>query len=90
MHSHLLVTFANAISMGKILASAPATMPIRIEPEDRISCTITEELSKAIRCNAPTITRIKLSDKIHSVEFLVKARLRCLKNISASSMAGLT
>ena len=64
--------------MGKILAAAPATIPIRIDPEDRFSITITEEINKSIKSAARCITRTKLSDKIQSDSILSKAGLQCL------------
>ena len=78
MPPHLLTTFTNGILMGKILAAAPATIPIRIDPEDRFSITITEEINKSIKSAARCITRTKLSDKIQSDSILSKAGLQCL------------
>ena len=73
--------------MGKILAAAPATVPIRLEWEDRGSYTITEEINKAIKATARSITRTKLSDKIKSEVTLQKARIQCLNKAAASAMA---
>ena len=84
---YLLSTFANGLLMGKILAAAPATVPIRLEWEDRGSYTITEEINKAIKATARSITRTKLSDKIKSEVTLQKARIQCLNKAAASAMA---
>ena len=84
---YLLSTFANGLLMGKISAAAPATVPIRLECEDRGSYTITEEINKAIKATARSITRTKLSDKIKSEVTLKKARIRCLNEAAASAMA---
>ena len=73
--------------MGKILAASPATIPIRLDPEDRGSNTVTEEINKAIKATARTITRTRLSDKMHSEVILTKARIRCLNEAAASAMA---
>ena len=87
MPPHLLVTFANGLLMGKILAAAPATIPIRINLEDKNLITVTDEMNKAIKSTARTITGTKLSDKINSEITLSKAGLRCLNEATASVMA---
>ena len=73
--------------MGKILAASPATIPIRLDPEDRGSNTVTEEINKAIKATACIITRTRLSDKIRSEVILSRARIRCLNEAAASAMA---
>ena len=84
---HLLSTFANGLLMGKILAASPATIPIRLDPEDRGSNTVTEEINKAIKATARTITRTRLSDKICSEVILSRARICCLNEAAATAMA---
>ena len=64
MPPHLLTSFANRLLIGKILASAPATIPIRIDQDDKNLITITEEINKTITSTARTIARSKLSNKI--------------------------
>ena len=73
MPPYLLRTFANGLLMGKIIAAAPATIPIRIDQEDTGSITLTEEINKSIKSTACSITRIKLSDKVRSEVVLAKA-----------------
>ena len=90
MPPHLLITFANGLLMGKILAAAPATIPIRIDPEDMGSITITEQINKSIKSCACSIARIKLLDKVRSEVVLAKAGLRCLNEVVTSAMAILT
>ena len=90
MPPYLLRTFANGLLMGKIIAAAPATIPIRIDQEDTGSITLTEEINKSIKSTARSITRIKLSDKVRSEVVLAKACLRCLNEVTASAMAILT
>ena len=53
--------------MGKILAAAPAAIPIRIDPNDKpYLAGILDEIDKAIRATARTVTRTKLMDKVRS------------------------
>ena len=87
MPPHLLTTFANGLLMDKILASCPVTIPIRLNIEDRSFVGITEEINKAIKATAWSITKTKLSDKIRSEEVLQKANLKCLNESVASIMA---
>ena len=87
MPPHLLTVFANGLLMGKILAAAPATIPVRLDSEDKGSNTITEEINKSIKCAARSITRTKLTDKVRSELVLSKAGLRCLNEATASAMA---
>ena len=50
MPNFLLKPLANGILMGKILSSATATIPIRLEPNDKpyLSGTL-EDIDKAIK-----------------------------------------
>ena len=73
--------------MGKILAAAPATIPIRLDNSDQYLICITEEINKCIKSVARTITKTKLSDKVHSETVLWKAGLHCLNEAVASIMA---
>ena len=87
MPPKLLATFANGILMGKILSGAPATIPVRLENDDRSFIGITEEINKCIKSVARTITKTKISDKVTSEVVLWKAGLRCLNEAVASIMA---
>lgn len=87
MPPHLLATFANGLLMGKILSACPVTIPIRINSDDKSCVGVSEEINKAIKATACTITKTKLSDKIHSEDVLQKANLRCLNESVASIMA---
>ena len=61
MPNYLLKPLANGLLMGKILAAAPAAIPIRIDPNDKpYLAGILKEIDKAIRATARTITRTKL------------------------------
>ena len=63
--------------MGKILAAAPAAIPICIDSNDKPYniAGILDEIDKAIRATARTITRTKLTDKVRSEVILSKAGL---------------
>ena len=62
--------------MGKILAAAPAAIPICIDSNDKpYLAGILDEIDKAIRATARTITRTKLTDKVRSEVILSKAGL---------------
>jgi hypothetical protein len=87
MPPHLLATFANGLLMGKILAACPVTIPIRLNSDDRSCIGLTEDINKAIKATARTITKTKLSDKIRSENVLHKANLRCLNESVASIIA---
>jgi hypothetical protein len=73
MPPHLLATFANGLLMGKILAACPVTIPIRLNSDDKSCLVVTEEINKAIKVTAPTITKTKLLDRIRSEDVLHKA-----------------
>ena len=74
MPNCLLRPFANGLLMGKILAAAPAAIPIRVDPNDKLYLAgILNEIDKAIRATARTITRTKLTDKVRSEVTLSKA-----------------
>ena len=73
--------------MGKILAACPVTIPIRLNSDDKSNLVVTEEINKAIKATARTITKTKLSDRIRSEDVLHKAGLKCLNEAVASIMA---
>ena len=87
MPPHLLTTFANGPLIGKILAACPLTIPVRLNINDRYGITVTEEINKAIKAAARTITKTKISDKICSEDILRRANLKCLNESVASIMA---
>ena len=87
MPPNLLITFTHGLLMGKILSACPITIPIRLNDDDRSSIGVTEEINKAIKFAARSITKTKLSDKIRSEVTLQKANLMCLNEAVASIMA---
>ena len=87
MPPQVLSTLANGLVMGKILAACPLTIPVRLNDDDRSFVSITEEINKAIKATARTITKTKLSDKIPTERVLWKANLRCLNEAVASITA---
>ena len=87
MPPKLLATFANGLLMGKILSRALASIPVRLEHDDRSFIGITEEINKCIKSVARTITKTKISDKVTSEVVLWRAGLRCLNEAVASIMA---
>ena len=90
MPNCLLRPFSNGLLMGKILAAAPAAIPIRIDPNDKpYLAGILDEIDKAIRATARTITRTKLMDKVRSEVTLSKAGLKSLTEAVSVTMATL-
>ena len=87
MPPHLLATLANGLLMGKILTACPVTIPVRLNDTDRSFVTVTDDINKAIKATARTITKTKLSMKIRSEDVLRKANLRCLNEAVASITA---
>ena len=83
---HLLSTLANGMLMGKVLSSAAAAMPIKIREDDKTYLFV-EDINKAIKATAWTITKTKLVDKVRSCVVLQRAGLRCLNEMVASIMA---
>ena len=73
--------------MGKILSACPVKIPIRLNMDDNTCISITEEINKAIKATARSITRTKLSDKVRSEDTLHKAGLKCLNEAVASIVA---
>ena len=90
MPNYLLRPLANGLLMGKILAAAPAAIPIRIDTKDRpYLAGVLEEIDKAIKYSARTITRTKLTDKVRSEITLWKAGLKSLTEAVSITMATL-
>ena len=88
MPNYLLKPFANGILMGKILAAAPAAIPIRMCMNEKpYLAGISKDIDKSIRSTARTITRTKLTDKVKSEIVLWKAGLRSLAEAVSTSMA---
>ena len=87
MPPHTLKTFAKGLLMGKILAACPLAIPVKLDDNDKCFISVTEEINKAIKATARTITRTKLSEKIHSDVILHKAQLKCLNEAVASITA---
>ena len=56
---HLLSMFANGLLMGKILSACPVTIPVRLKDHERSLISVTEEINKAIKSTAQTITKTK-------------------------------
>ena len=89
MPPHLLSTLANRLLMGKILAFSPVNIPTRLNMDDHYQgyIGVTEDINKAIKAAAFTITKSRLSDKIRSEVLLQKAGLKCLNEAVASITA---
>ena len=87
MPPHVLTIFANGLLMGKVLSACPVTIPLRLNCDDRSCISATEEINKAIKASARTITKTKISDKIRSELVLQKAKLKCLNEAVASITA---
>ena len=76
--------------MGKILAAAPAAIPIQINPNDKpYQAVILNDIDKSIRATARTITRTKLKDKVKSEVTLWKAGLKSLTEAVSVTQASL-
>ena len=74
--------------MGKILAAAPAAIPIRLSANDKPYLSgILTEIDKSIRATARTITRTSLKDKTRTEIVLWKAGLRSLTQSVSETMA---
>ena len=88
MPNCLLKPISNGILMGKILAAAPAAIPIRLNPNDKPYLSgILNDIDKSIRATARTITHTKLTDKLKSELVLHKAGLRGLTEAVIEIMA---
>ena len=86
----LLKPLTNGILMGRILAAAPAAVPIQVHPQDKAfqSCLL-EDINKSIKAAARTITKIKLKDKVPSDVVLWKAGIPNLNQAVSKCMATL-
>ena len=74
--------------MGKILASAPAAIPISLDSNEKPYLKgILTEIDKSIRSTARTITRTSLKDKVKTETVLWKAGLKSLTESVSESMA---
>ena len=90
MPNYLLRPLANGLLMGKILAAAPAAIPIRIDTKDKpYLAGILDQIDKTIRASARTITRTKLTDKVSSEVTISKAGLKSLTEAVSITMATL-
>ena len=88
MPNCLLKPLANGLLMGKILAAAPAAIPIRLSSNDKPYLSgILTEIDKSIRSTARTITHTRLKDKVRSETVLHKAVLRSLTQAVSETMA---
>ena len=75
--------------MGKIMAFSPVNIPTRLNMDDHYQgyIGVTEDINKAIKAAARTITKSRLSHKILSEILLQKAGLKCLNEAVASITA---
>ena len=90
MPNYLLKPLANGLLMGKILAAAPAAIPISIDPKEKpYMAGILNDIDKAIRVTARTITQTKLTDKVRSEVTLERAGLKSLTEAVSVTMATL-
>ena len=88
MPNSLLKPLANGLLMGKILAAAPAAIPIRLNPLDKPYLSgILNEIEKSIRATARTITPTSLNDRLRSEIVLSNAGLRSLTEAVSETMA---
>ena len=84
----LLKPLANGLLMDKILAAAPAAIPIKIYPNDKPYLTgILNDIDRSIKATARIITRTKLTDKVRSEITLWRAGLRSLNEAVSMTMA---
>ena len=75
--------------MGKVLATARINIPTRLHSDNCYHgyVGVTEDINRAIKATARTITKSRLSDKICSEVLLQKAGLKCLNEAVASITA---
>ena len=84
MPPYVLSTLTHGLLMGKVMSACSVTIPVRLNNDDHTFISITEDINKAIKSAARTITRTKLSDRINSEKVLHKAKLKCLNEAVAS------
>ena len=76
--------------MGKILAAAPAAIPIRLNPNDKPYLSgILDDIDKSIKATVRAITRTRLTDKIRSEVVISRAGLRGLTEAVSEIMCNL-
>ena len=76
--------------MGKILAAAPAAIPIKTQNQEKpFQSKLLEDINKGIKSAARTITKTKLTDKVSSDIVLWKAGLPSLNEAVSTRMATL-
>ena len=78
--------FTNGLLMANILASAPTTIRIRIEEGDRPASIAVENINRAIKADACTISKTEPTDKIWSIKVLEHTGPRCFNKAIVSSM----
>ena len=78
---NLLKLFTNGLLVGKIMAAAPAAIPVRLDHEDKGAIVLTDKINNALKSAARTITRTRLKDKVRSEIVLHKAGLRSLNEM---------
>ena len=84
----ILKPLAHCLVMGKIMSAAPAAIPVRLNSDDKPYLSgILNDIDKAIKATARTITRTSLKDKVRSEIILQKAGLCCLTATVSESMA---
>ena len=74
---------------GEDYSLSPVNIPTRLNMDDHYQnyTGVTEDINKAIKVTTRTITKSKLSDKIHSEVLLQKSGLKCLNEAVASTTA---
>ena len=89
MPPHLRTTLANGLIMGKNMAFSPVNIPTRLNMDDHYQgyIGVTKDINKAIKATVRTITKSRLSDKIHFEVLLQKAGLKYLNEAVASITA---
>ena len=86
----LLKPLANGILLGKVLAAAPAALPIKTHQNEKsFQSGLIEDINKTIKSAARTITKTKLCDKVPSEIVLWKAGLPSLSQAVSKCMASL-
>ena len=86
----LLRPLTHGILFCKILAAVAAAIPLKSHFLDKpFQCGLLEDINKAIKETARTITRTKLSDKMNSTIVLWKAGLPSLNEAVSTRMASL-
>ena len=67
MPQYLLKPITHGILMGKILSAASAAIPIKSQHQSNpFQSGLLEDIDKAIRSAARSITKTKLTDKVRS------------------------